>query len=42
MFMPEEFVEDPNLRADLEADIRGECAKLGPVDKVFILLYSYF
>eukprot|EP00884_Botryococcus_braunii_P010462 jgi/Botrbrau1/19417/Bobra.0338s0044.1 len=36
LFHPDQFLEDPNLRGDLEADVRSECNKLGPVDKVRI------
>ena len=34
VFHPDDFVADPALRQDLEADMLSECAKLGAVDKV--------
>ena len=34
LFHPAECEEEPTLLSDLESDIRGECAKLGQVDKV--------
>ncbi|CAO2837473.1 unnamed protein product [Amaranthus hypochondriacus] len=34
MFAPAEMREDPSLRDELEADVREECVKLGPVDSV--------
>ena len=34
VFHPDDFVADPTLRQDLEADMLSECAKLGAVDKV--------
>ena len=34
MFHPDEFLEEPTLREDLEADIVTECARLGAIDKV--------
>ncbi|XP_031119722.1 splicing factor U2AF-associated protein 2-like [Ipomoea triloba] len=34
MFTPTELRADENLRPELEADVKEECAKLGPVDSV--------
>lgn len=34
MFAPAEIRSDPNLHPELEADVREECLKLGPVDSV--------
>jgi len=34
MFHPDEFLENPFYKEELEADIRSECGKLGKVDKV--------
>ncbi|XP_031100828.1 splicing factor U2AF-associated protein 2 isoform X1 [Ipomoea triloba] len=34
MFTPAELRADENLRPELEADVKEECAKLGPVDSV--------
>ena len=34
VFHPDDFVAEPTLRQDLEADMLSECAKLGAVDKV--------
>lgn len=34
MFSPEEFIENPLAKEELEGDVRSECAKLGKVDKV--------
>ncbi|KAL4431027.1 hypothetical protein ABPG75_006283 [Micractinium tetrahymenae] len=34
MFQPEEFIENPLAKEELEADVRSECAKLGKVDKL--------
>ncbi len=34
LFSPEEFIENPLGKEELEADVRSECAKLGKVDKV--------
>ena len=33
VFHADDFVADPTLREDLEADMLSECAKLGAVDK---------
>lgn len=34
IFSPEELLESPALKEELETDIRSECARLGKVDKV--------
>ncbi|KAL4426855.1 hypothetical protein ABPG77_006641 [Micractinium sp. CCAP 211/92] len=34
LFSPEEFIENPLGKEELEADVRSECAKLGKVDKL--------
>ncbi|KAK4785184.1 hypothetical protein SAY86_001873 [Trapa natans] len=34
MFSPEEIMSDENLKPELEADVREECIKLGPIDSV--------
>ncbi|KAK9820468.1 hypothetical protein WJX72_010675 [[Myrmecia] bisecta] len=34
MFHPDEFVTEPGLMGDLEDDIKTECSKQGPVDRV--------
>lgn len=34
MFHPDELVAEPSYKEELEADLKTECAKLGPVDKV--------
>lgn len=34
VFTPDELIENPLLREELEGDIREECGKLGKVDKV--------
>ena len=40
VFAPAEFEQEPTLKTDLEADMASECAKLGPVDKVFLPVTS--
>ena len=37
VFSPAELEEEPTMKTDLEADMASECAKLGPVDKVYLL-----
>lgn len=34
MFQPAELQEDASYEKDLEADVKTECGKVGPVDKV--------
>lgn len=34
MFLPSEMEEEATLREDLEDDIKTECTKMGPVEKV--------
>ena len=34
MFEPDEFIENPLYKEELEADLRAECGKLGRIDKV--------
>lgn len=34
MFHPSEMEEEATLREDLEDDIKTECTKMGPVEKV--------
>ena len=34
LFHPDDFIEEPTLLKDLEADILEECTKIGRVDKV--------
>ncbi len=34
MFHPNELIEEPSLKDDLETDVKTECTKLGAVDKV--------
>lgn len=34
LFHPDEFIADPTLLKDLDADIKEESATLGPLDKV--------
>lgn len=36
MFHPDEIIGQPEARSDLEEDIREECGKLGPVDRINI------
>lgn len=36
MFHPNELTGQPQAHADLEEDIKEECGKLGPVDKITI------
>ena len=36
VFAPAELEQEPTMKTDLEADMASECAKLGPVDKVFL------
>lgn len=36
MFHPSEMEEEATLREDLEDDIKTECTKMGPVEKVRI------
>lgn len=36
MFLPEEIIGHPIARSELEMDIKGECEKLGTVDRVTI------
>ncbi|KAL0480327.1 hypothetical protein AKO1_007075 [Acrasis kona] len=36
MFTPDEFAQEPLLREELKQDIKGECEKLGPVEKIRI------
>ena len=38
MFLPSEMEEEATLREDLEDDIKTECTKMGPVEKVRHLL----
>ena len=45
MFHPSEMEEEATLREDLEDDIKSECTKMGPVEKVsfyacFVCLYG--
>ena len=34
MFDPVEFEEDSSLEKELEADVKTECERVGPVEKV--------
>lgn len=34
VFSPEELVSTPGLKEELEGDVKGECAKLGKLEKV--------
>ena len=36
LFHPDDFIEEPTLLKDLEADILEECTKIGRVDKVYV------
>ena len=40
MFTPAEMEEEPTLREDLEDDIKTECTKMGPVEKVCATTWS--
>ena len=38
VFSAAELEQEPTMKTDLEADMASECAKLGPVDKVYVFL----
>lgn len=42
MFHPSEMEEEATLREDLEDDIKTECTKMGPVEKVKANLHMLF